>query len=251
MMKRIGAALAAVFIAAAVTSCGTISPPIQTTTTTTAAAPDTVTTVTTLPPAESEAETVTSAEESKPELTEEEKRQIEQNTFIAEFFDSQITFGETKAISEEALKTTSFEHESENNGIEKITLKSKNGNGSVDVMVIDLSNSSLSYDLDYILETFGDYYYGITVGSMEGVNTDDFSSNYRMTSSVVSKGRYERTGSVQKSDGMANQFGYTETYAVLKDNKLTVVSGQFLSTDMMERQSFTGLMQSLSEKVEY
>lgn len=247
MIKRIGAALAAVSIAVAVTSCGTISPPIQTTTTT----PETVTTVTTVPPAESEAEIVTSMEETKPELTEEEKRQIEQNTFIAEFFDSQIAFGDTKAISEEPLKATSFEHESENNGIEKITLKSKNGNGTIDVMVIDLSSSSLSYDLDYILAAFGDYYYGITVGNMAGVNTNDFSSNYRMTSNVMSKGKYERTGSVQRSDGMANQFGYTETYAVLKDNKLTVVSGQFLSTDMMERQSFTGLMQNLSEKVAY
>ena len=162
-----------------------------------------------------------------------------------------MTFEETKGITEAPLKATSFEHESENNGIEKISLKSKNGNGSVDVMVIDLSSSRLSYDLEYILGTFGDYYYGITVGSMAGVNTEDFSSNYRMTSSVVSKGKYQRTGSVQKTDGMANQFGYAETYAVLKDDKLTVISGQFLSTDMMERQSFTGLMQSLSEKVAY
>ncbi len=46
-----------------------------------------------------------------------------------------------------------------------------------------------------------------------------------------------RYGSVQKSDGMATQFGYTETYAVLSENKLTVVSGAYLSTDMMERQS--------------
>ena len=121
----------------------------------------------------------------------------------------------------------------------------------MDIMVIDISNSGLSYDLEYILSTFGDYYYGITIGNMAGVREDDFSTNYRMTSSVVSKGKYERTGSVQRSDGTVTQFGVAKTYAVLKDDKLTVVSGQFLSTDMMERQQFSALMQDLSDKVAY
>ena len=48
---------------------------------------------------------------------------------------------------------------------------------------------------------------------MNGITEDDFVSSYRMTSSVVSKGKYQQYGSVQKSDGMATQFGYTETYA--------------------------------------
>ena len=70
-----------------------------------------------------------------------------------------------------------------------------------------------------------------------------------MTSSVVSKGKYQRYGSVQKSDGMATQFGYTETYAMLIENKLTVVSGAYLSTDMMERQSFSQLMAKFAENL--
>ena len=50
---------------------------------------------------------------------------------------------------------------------------------------------------------------------------------------------------------MATQFGYTETYAVLSENKLTVVSGAFLSSDMMERQSFSQLMAKFAENVKY
>ena len=48
-----------------------------------------------------------------------------------------------------------------------------------------------------------------------------------------------------------DQFGYTETYAVLSENKLTVVSGAFLSSDMMERQSFSQLMSKFAENVKY
>ena len=48
---------------------------------------------------------------------------------------------------------------------------------------------------------------------------------------------------------MASQFGYTETYAVLSENKLTVVSGAFLSTDMMDRQSFSQVMGHFRECV--
>lgn len=249
MMKSTIAALAAFIIAIFMTSCGTISPPAQNTTT----EPPIVTTTETVtePPITEIQPEETTTTESKPILSEKERAEIEENTFIAEFFDSQLTFEETTAISEELLKKSSFEHESENNGIEKITLKSKNGGGTVDIMVIDISNSGLSYDLEYILSTFGDYYYGITIGNMAGVNEDDFSTNYRMTSSVVSKGKYERTGSVQRSDGTVTQFGVAKTYAVLKDDKLTVVSGQFLSTDMMERQQFSALMQDLSDKVAY
>lgn len=245
--------MTAVFIAVSLTACGTISPPIQTTTTVATEAPVTETTttaVTTSPPVESVADTETSADNSS-EISEEEKRQIEQDTFIAEFFDSQIAFEDTKAITEEPLRTNPFECETESNGIEKITVKGKNGSGAVDVMVIDLSGSGLSYDLDTMISTFGDYYFGITAQNMTGVSEDEFSSKYRMTSSVVSKGKFERTASVQKSDGSATQFGYVKTYAVLRDDTLTVVSGQFLSTDMMERQGFTALLTAMCDNVRY
>lgn len=121
----------------------------------------------------------------------------------------------------------------------------------IDVLCIDLSQSDLDHDMEYILENFGDYYFGQTSAQMSGITEDDFVSSYRMTSSVVSKGKYQRCGSVQKSDGMATQFGYTETYAVLSENKLTVVSGAFLSSDMMERQSFSQLMAKFAENVKY
>ena len=252
MTKRITVALTAVFIAAALTACGTISPPIQTTTTVATEAPvtETTTVITTTPPVESVTETVTT-QDSSSELSEEEKRQLEQDTFIAEFFDSQITFEDTKAITEEPLRTNQFECETESNGIEKITVKGKNGSGTVDVMVIDLSGCGLSYDLDTTIGTFGDYYFGITSQNMTGVSEDEFSSKYRMISSVVSKGKFERTASVQKSDGSATQFGYVKTYAVLLNNTLTVVSGQFLSIDMMERQGFTAMLTAMCDNIRY
>ena len=175
---------------------------------------------------------------------------MKSNTFIAEFFDSNISFVDVSTIVTEAMKGCSFENENDDsNGIQKISLKGKNGGGMIDVLCIDLSQSDLDYDMEYILESFGDYYFGQTSAQMSGITEDDFVSSYRMTSSVVSKGKYQRYGSVQKSDGMATQFGYTETYAVLSENKLTVVSGAFLSTDMMERQSFSQVMGQFRECV--
>mgnify|MGYP001517259649 FL=1 len=150
------------------------------------------------------------------------------------------------------MKGCSFDNEiDDSNGVQKITLKGTNGGGSIEVMCIDLSKSSLPYDMEYILENFGDHYFRQTAAQMSGITEDDFVSSYRMTSSVVSKGKYQQYGSVQKSDGMATQFGYTETYAVLSENKLTVVSGAFLSSDMMERQSFSQLMSRFAENVKY
>ena len=150
------------------------------------------------------------------------------------------------------MKGCSFENENDDsNGIQKISLKGKNGGGMIDVLCIDLSQSDLDHDMEYILENFGDYYFGQTSAQMNGITEDDFVSSYRMTSSVVSKGKYQHYSSVQKTDGMVSQFGYTETYAVLSENKLTVASGAFLSTDMMERQSFSQLMSQLVENVKY
>ena len=225
-------------IVLAMTACGTISPPLQSTSETTT----TIATAESLPD---------SAASSEAESTVDEE-QVKSNTFIAEFFDSNISFVDVSGIVTESLKSCSFETEIDNtNGIQKISLKGSNGGGMIDVLCIDLSQSDLDHDMEYILENFGDYYFGQNSAQMSGITEDDFVSSYRMTSSVVSKGKYQRCGSVQKSDGMATQFGYTETYAVLNENKLTVVSGAFLSSDMMERQSFSQLMAKFAENVKY
>lgn len=225
------AALSAVIL----TGCGNISPPFKAE----------QTTVTTAAP------TVSAAASSEAESTVDEE-QVKHDTFIAEFFDSNICFVDTSTLVTEAMKGCSFDNEiDDSNGVQKITLKGTNGGGSIEVMCIDLSKSSLPYDMEYILENFGDHYFRQTAAQMNGITEDDFVSAYRMTSSVVSKGKYQRYGSVQKSDGMATQFGYTETYAVLSENKLTVVSGAFLSSDMMERQSFSQLMSKFAENVKY
>lgn len=219
------------------TACGTISSPIQN-----------AVTETTMVSTDSLADSSVLSESDS--NTNEE--QIRTNTFIAEIFDSGISFADTSKLVTEVMKGCTFESETDSsNGIQKISLKGKNGGGVLNVMCIDLSKSNLSYDMEYILENFGDYYFRQTASQMNGITEDDFVSNYRMTSSVVSKGKYQRYASVQKTDGMASQFGYTETYAVLSENKLTVASGAYLSTDMMERQSFMQLMVKFAENVKY
>lgn len=219
------------------TACGTISPPIQN------AVTETTTTT---------AESIhDSAASSEAERTVDEE-QVKYDTFIAEFFDSNICFADTSALVTEAMKGCSFETQTDSsNGVQNISLKGSNGGGIINVLCVDLSQSQLDYDMKYILENFGDYYFGQTSAQMNGVTEDDFVSNYRMTTNVYSKGKYQQYGSVQKSDGMVTQFGYTETYAVLSENKLTVVSGAYLGTDMMERQSFSQLMGKLAENVKY
>lgn len=238
-MKKIYLAVLSAAIAMTMTACGTISPPLQTTTETTTTTPIT---------AESIPDSAVSSEAESMVDTE----QVKSDTFIAEFFDSNISFADVSAIVTEAMKGCSFESEKDDsNGIQKITLKGKNGGGMLNVLCVDLSQSQLDYDMEYILENFGDYYFGLTSAQMSGITENDFVSNYRMINSIVSKGKYQRYGSVQKSDGMATQFGYTETYVVFSENKLTVVSGAYLSTDMMERQSFLQLMAKFAENVKY
>ena len=237
MKTKIYLAVLSAAIAITMTACGTISPPLQTATETAI-----TTTAESLPD---------SAASSEAESTVDEE-QVKSDTFIAELFNSNISFTDVSPIVTEAMKGCSFETEKDaSNGVQKISLKGKNGGGMIDVLCIDLSQSNLDYDMEYILENFGDYYFGQTSAQMSGITEDDFVSSYRMTSSVVSKGKYQRYGSVQKSDGMATQFGYTETYAVLSENKLTVVSGAVLSSDMMERQSFSGLMSKFANNVKY
>lgn len=235
MKTKVITAFLAVFMLA-MTACGTISPPIQTVETTTI--PIT-------------AESLDSAVSSEVESTV-NNEQVKSDTFIAEFFDSNISFADTSELVTESMKDCAFENETDNfNGVNKVTLKGKNGGGMLNVMCIDLSQSQLDYDMEYILENLGDHYFRQTAAQMNGITADDFVSDYRMTSSVVSKGKYQRYASVQKTDGMASQFGYTETYAVLSENKLTVASGAFLSSDMMERQSFSQLMSKFAENVKY
>ena len=225
----------AVLSAVILTSCGNISPPFKAE----------QTTVTTAAP------TVSAAASSEAESTVDEE-QVKYDTFIAEFFDSNISFADTSALVTETMKGCSFETQTDSsNGVQNISLKGKNGGGIINVLCVDLSQSQLDYDMKYILENFGDYYFGQTSAQMNGVTEDDFVSNYRMTTNVYSNGKYQRYSSVQKTDGMATQFGYTETYAVLSENKLTVVSGAYLGTDMMERQSFSQLMGKLAENVKY
>ena len=237
MKTKIYLAVLSAAIAITMTACGTISPPLQTATETAI-----TTTAESLPD---------SAASSEAESTVDEE-QVKSDTFIAELFNSNISFTDVSPIVTEAMKGCSFETEKDaSNGVQKISLKGKNGGGMIDVLCIDLSQSNLDYDMEYILENFGDYYFYQTSAQMSGITEDDFVSSYRMTSSVVSKGKYQRYSSVQKSDGMATQFGYTETYAVLSENKLTVVSGAFLSSDMMERQSFSGLMSKFANNVKY
>lgn len=237
MKTKIYLAVLSAAIAITMTACGTISPPLQTATETAI-----TTTAESLPD---------SAASSEAESTVDEE-QVKSDTFIAELFNSNISFTDVSPIVTEAMKGCSFETEKDaSNGVQKISLKGKNGGGVIDVLCIDLSQSNLDYDMEYILENFGDYYFNQTSAQMSGITEDDFVSSYRMTSSVVSKGKYQRYSSVQKSDGMATQFGYTETYAVLSENKLTVVSGAFLSSDMMERQSFSGLMSKFANNVKY
>lgn len=233
--KVMSTILAAIMLT--MTACGTISPPIQN-----------AVTETTMVSTDSLADSSVLSESDS--NTNEE--QIRTNTFIAEFFDSGISFADTSKLVTEVMKGCTFESETDSsNGIQKISLKGKNGGGVLNVMCIDLSKSNLSYDMEYILENFGDYYFRQTASQMNGITEDDFVSNYRMTSSVVSKGKYQRYASVQKTDGMVSQFGYTETYAVISENKLTVASGAYLSTDMMERQSFMQLMVRFAENVKY
>ena len=249
MMKQIMAATAAVLMLS-LTACGTITPPqapAVTTTTTTAAETTTVPTVTALPDNSSVPETTT-----KPGIDDEERKRLAANTFIAEFYDSPISFEDMSKTVSEVMKKSGFENEIKSaNGVQKITVKGDNGGGVIDVMTIDISACDFTYDQGYIAEAFGAYCYGQIVGSMQGVTEDNFVSNCRMINTVVAKAKYQQYGSVQKSDGTATQFGYAETAAVLVDNKLTVVSGQFLSTDMMERQTFTKLITSFKEKLQF
>ena len=182
MRNNIKTAIAVMSIAAALTGCGTIKPPTIDTAVTTE--PVTATEVTTA------AATVPVTTEAP--MSDEEKRQLEQTTFIAEFLNSQIKFEDTAGITDEVIKKSDFECESAKNGTEKIIVKGKNGGGVIEVSVMDISASSLKNDIENVLCRYGDYSYEQIKGGMKGINAEDFNTNYRMITSVVTKGKFQR-----------------------------------------------------------
>ncbi|MCR5540406.1 MAG: hypothetical protein K6F71_06245 [Ruminococcus sp.] len=243
-MKKHLSAVIATALVLSLSACGTLAPPQR--------AEMTSTTTTTAETTTAPVEISEPAVSTKPEISEKEKKELENNVFMTEFFNSPITFIDKSDIADQVLKNCSFEHiEQIGNGMDRISLRSESGSGIIDVTCIDMTTSDLDCDLGNMIDSIGDYYYGLTRSSMKGVSNNDFNTNFRMTNTVVSKGKYQQYGLMQRSDGMATQFGYAETYATLVNNKLTVVSGQFVSTDMMDRQAFTRLMTSFREKIPF
>lgn len=246
MKKTILVAIAALILTFG-TSCGYIGQDTQATTTTT-----TELTIPTMPTQENSLTMPLMTSETKPTTTksESELKKEAMDTFLAEFYSSKISFVDIGKIVAEVVKTSPLDHKEESkSGQQIVTVKGKSGSGNIEVMRIDLTKSGLDYEVEYLLTTMGDHYYDKTINAVKGISKKDFSTNYKMTSKVVSKGKYQQYASAQKTDGTANQFGYVESYAVIADNKLTVVTGHFVSTDISERQSFCKLLDSLRGKL--
>ena len=247
MRKAFIAAVAAILIVS-MSSCGYIGgEQTQTETTTT-----TELTIPTMPTQESSLTMPLMTSETKPITTksEAELKKEAMDTFLAEFYSSKISFVDVSKIVAEVVKTSPLDHKEESkSGQQIVTVKGKSGSGNIELMRIDLTKSGLDYDVEYLLTTMGDHYYDKTINSIKGIKRKDFSSNYKMTSTVVAKGKYQQYASAQKTDGTANQFGYAESYAVIADNKLTVVTGHFVSTDINERQNFCKLLDGFRGKV--
>ena len=203
MKKTILAAFAALILTFG-TSCGYIGQDTQATTTTT-----TELTIPTMPTDQGSltmpvmtSETVTTTTKSEAELKKEAM-----DTFLAEFYSSKISFVDIGKIVGEAVKTSPLDHKEESkSGQQIVTVKGKSGSGNIEVMRIDLTKSGLDYEVEYLLTTMGDHYYDKTINAVKGISKKDFSTNYKMTSKVVSKGKYQQYASAQKTDGTANQF---------------------------------------------
>ena len=246
MRKAFIAAIAALILTFG-TSCGYIGQEQPTETTTT-----TELTIPTMPTQESSLTMPLMTSETKPTTTksESELKKEAMDTFLAEFYSSKISFVDVSKIVAEVVKTSPLDHKEEyKSGQQIITVKGKSGGGNIDIMRIDLTKSGLDYEVEYLLTTMGDHYYDKTINGIKGIKKKDFSSNYKMTSTVVAKGKYQQYASAQKTDGTANQFGYVESYAVIADNKLTVVTGHFVSTDISERQNFCKLLEGMRGKL--
>lgn len=207
---------------------------------------NTVTTTATTTTAESEAEEYATPEETQA------REKLRKDTFIAEFWGQNISFGDTDALVKAATKDSSFELTAEKtSNQQKLAVKSKSGTGSVDVMSIDMSKAQLGYSLSYILTTFGDNYHSYTVDALDGVTAENMISENSTMTVVVSKGKYSRSCSIQKTDSKGSHYGYAETVVIVKENKLTLISGSFISADMMDRQGFASLLKKLADNVEY
>ncbi|MBO5575445.1 MAG: hypothetical protein J5956_03960 [Ruminococcus sp.] len=246
MRKTILAAIAALILTFG-TSCGYIGQEQPTETTTT-----TELTIPTMPTQESSLTMPLMTSETKPTTTksESELKKEAMDTFLAEFYSSKITLEDTSSLVKEVVKTTPLEHKEESkSGKQIVTVKGKNGSGSIELMRIDLTKSGLDYDVEYLLTTMGEHFFDKTISAVKGVNKKDFNTSYKMSNIIVSKGKYQQYASAQKTDGTANQFGYAESYAVVADNKLTVVTGHFVSTDINERQNFCKLLDGFRGKV--
>ncbi len=246
MRKTILAAIAALILTFG-TSCGYIGQEQPTETTTT-----TELTIPTMPTQESSLTMPLMTSETKPTTTksESELKKEAMDTFLAEFYSSKITLEDTSSLVKEVVKTTPLEHKEESkSGKQIVTVKGKNGSGSIELMRIDLTKSGLDYDVEYLLTTMGEHFFDKTISAVKGVNKKDFNTSYKMSNIIVSKGKYQQYASAQKTDGTANQFGYAESYAVVVDNKLTVVTGHFVSTDINERQNFCKLLDGFRGKV--
>ena len=226
----------AVISAIILSSCGTIMPPQNTVTTaavTTSAEPET-------------AESYASPEETQT------KEKLRKDTFIAEFWGQNISFKDTAELIKDIEKGTSFEVAAEKTANQqKLSVKSKSGTGAVDVMCIDMSKAQLGYSLSYILTTFGDNYHSYTIDALDGVTAENMISENSDMSVVVSKGRYSRSCSIQKTDSSGSHYGYAETVIIIKENKLTLISGSFISADMMDRQGFSSFIRKIAGNVEY
>ena len=227
--------IAAAISAIMLSGCGNIMP-MQ----------NTVTTTATTTTAESEAEEYATPEETQA------REKLRKDTFIAEFWGQNISFGDTDALVKTATKDSSFEIADEKtSNQQKLAVKSKSGTGSVDVMSIDMSKAQLGYSLSYILTTFGDNYHSYTIEALDGVTAENMISENSTMNVVVSKGKYSRSCSIQKTDSKGSHYGYAETVVIVKENKLTLISGSFISADMMDRQGFASLLKKLADNIEY
>ena len=234
-MKKIlvlTAALSAIILA----GCGNISPPALDMS---------------APAVTTAAESQSDESYSTPEQTK-TKEKLRKDTFIAEFWGQNISFVDTTELVRTAIKKCSFETDIQKSSEQqRISVKSKSGSGSIDVMCIDMSKVQLGYSLSYILTTFGDNYHSYTLDAIDGITSENLISENSEMNVIVSKGRYSRSASIQKTDNSGSHYGRAETVIIIKEDKLTVISGCFMSADMMDRQSFASLIRDISECVPY
>ena len=189
MRKTILAAIVALILTFG-TSCGYIGQEQPTETTTT-----TELTIPTMPTQESSLTMPLMTSETKPTTTksESELKKEAMDTFLAEFYSSKITLEDTSSLVKEVVKTTPLEHKEESkSGKQIVTVKGKNGSGSIELMRIDLTKSGLDYDVEYLLTTMGEHFFDKTISAVKGVNKKDFNTSYKMSNIIVSKGKYQQ-----------------------------------------------------------